>query len=68
MLVPDADGLSTAAVYAELDRLAGREALDPGPLSALAARRREPSAPALDNDLEPAALSLRPELEERSTP
>jgi 4-diphosphocytidyl-2-C-methyl-D-erythritol kinase len=63
VLVPQAEGLSTAAVYAELDRL-GRHAddLDPAPLRALARRPVAELAGALVNDLEPAALSLRPEL------
>jgi 4-diphosphocytidyl-2-C-methyl-D-erythritol kinase len=61
--VPAAEGLSTAAVYAEADRLpstraqldrAAVKALAPGPLAAL--------AHAMENDLEAAALSLRPEL------
>jgi 4-diphosphocytidyl-2-C-methyl-D-erythritol kinase len=66
LLVPDAEGLSTAAVYAELDRHGGwRERLEPERLRALARDAvsdpaRLPSA--LDNDLQPAALSLRPEL------
>jgi 4-diphosphocytidyl-2-C-methyl-D-erythritol kinase len=66
LLVPDAEGLSTAAVYAELDRQRGwRERLEPERLQALARDAvsdpaRLPSA--LDNDLQPAALSLRPEL------
>jgi 4-diphosphocytidyl-2-C-methyl-D-erythritol kinase len=49
VLVPQREGLSTAAVYAEFDRLGlGRDELgDPAPL---------------ENDLQPAALSLRPEL------
>jgi 4-diphosphocytidyl-2-C-methyl-D-erythritol kinase len=52
VLVPQAEGLSTAAVYAEFDRLGlGRAALDSEGLLA-----------ALENDLQPAALSLRPEL------
>lgn len=70
VLVPDPDGLSTAAVYAELDRIGGtRERLDPEPLRELAgAGRAGPAAPAdlaaaLENDLQPAALSLRPGLE-----
>lgn len=66
VLIPDADGLSTAAVYAELDRLhAGREALDPGPLERLAASAPDELGASLHNDLEPAALSLRPDLQER---
>ena len=37
VLIPDEDGLSTAAVYAELDRLGGtRDQLDPEPLRRLA--------------------------------
>ncbi len=66
VLIPDADGLSTAAVYAELDRLdAGRETLDPAPLERLAASAPDELGAALHNDLEPAALSLRPDLQER---
>jgi 4-diphosphocytidyl-2-C-methyl-D-erythritol kinase len=65
VLVPRAEGLSTAAVYAELDRLGefttdlNREELHEvvaGPLERLTA--------GLANDLQPAALSLRPDLEE----
>lgn len=62
VLVPCADGLSTRAVYAELDRRGGgRERLDPLPLRRLVT---DPAAlaAALENDLEPAALALRPEL------
>jgi 4-diphosphocytidyl-2-C-methyl-D-erythritol kinase len=62
VLVPCPDGLSTRAVYAELDRRGdAREVLDPAPLRQLAA---DPGAlaVALENDLEPAALALRPEL------
>jgi 4-diphosphocytidyl-2-C-methyl-D-erythritol kinase len=63
VLIPDEDGLSTATVYAELDRLDGtRERLDPGPLRELAG---SDPATALHNDLQPAALSLRPELQDR---
>lgn len=63
VLVPSERGLSTAMVFAELDRLrpqapppdaAGLAELAAGPLEALAG--------ALRNDLEAAALSLRPEL------
>ena len=63
---PQSAGLSsTAAVFAELDRLrpAGRAALDAGRAARARrwpARTRWPRA--LENDLEPAALSLRPEL------
>ena len=63
VLVPQARGLSSRAVYAEADRLgAGRPALDPGSLRALAARPLAELAAGLENDLEPAALALRPEL------
>jgi 4-diphosphocytidyl-2-C-methyl-D-erythritol kinase len=63
LLVPAAEGLSTAAVYAELDRLGGgREQLDPEPLRKLAGGTPQELAAGIENDLEPAALSLRPEL------
>jgi 4-diphosphocytidyl-2-C-methyl-D-erythritol kinase len=66
VLIPDEDGLSTGAVYAELDRLEGtRETLDPGPLRARAASGAAELAAALHNDLQPAALSLRPDLQSR---
>jgi 4-diphosphocytidyl-2-C-methyl-D-erythritol kinase len=66
VLVPDREGLSTAAVYAELDRLGGTRAnLDPEPLKRLAAAGPEELAAGLENDLQPAALSLRPELSTR---
>jgi 4-diphosphocytidyl-2-C-methyl-D-erythritol kinase len=56
VLVPQREGLSTAAVYAELDRThAWREELDHELVGRLA-----PGA--LENDLQPAALALRPEL------
>ena len=69
VLLPRREGLSTAAVYAELDRLrAGGElhprgALDPEPLRRLASGSVAEIAAGLENDLEAAALSLRPELE-----
>jgi 4-diphosphocytidyl-2-C-methyl-D-erythritol kinase len=61
VLLPQGEGLSTAVVYAEFDRLGGgREQLD---LDALRALGREMCLlPVLCNDLQPAALSLRPEL------
>lgn len=67
VLVPSDEGMSTGRVYAELDRLGGwRDGLDPEPLRRVAERSlSDPSVLAhhLENDLEPAALSLRPELE-----
>ena len=66
VLIPDEAGLSTAAVYAELDRLNGaREELDPEPLRELARAEAGELGAALHNDLQPAALSLRPELQTR---
>jgi 4-diphosphocytidyl-2-C-methyl-D-erythritol kinase len=66
VLIPDADGLSTAAVYAELDRLGGwRTELHPDALGRLAGSHPIELAAALENDLQRAALSLRPDLEER---
>jgi 4-diphosphocytidyl-2-C-methyl-D-erythritol kinase len=63
VLVPSAQGLRTGEVYAELDRLGGgRERLDPDPLRELAAGAPDRLGAALENDLEAAALSLRPEL------
>ena len=60
VLVAQEDGLSTPNVYAQLDRMQGwRDQLDPQPLRELA-RSFDPRA--LDNDLQPAALALRPEL------
>jgi 4-diphosphocytidyl-2-C-methyl-D-erythritol kinase len=71
VLLPGGGGLSTAAVFAEADRLGlGRE---PAELEDLAARLREVAgagasplayADLLVNDLEPAALSLRPDIGE----
>ncbi len=69
VLLPSGGGLSTAAVFAEADRLGlGR---DEEELSSLATRLREASAAGaspldyaelLANDLEPAARSLRPDI------
>ena len=69
VLLPGGGGLSTAAVFAEADRLGlGREA---GELDELASRLRETAGAGaspleypelLVNDLEPAALSLRPDI------
>ena len=66
VVVPDQEGLSTAAVYAELDRLdAARADLDAARLKDIAASAAGPRdlAAALENDLQRAALSLRPDLE-----
>jgi 4-diphosphocytidyl-2-C-methyl-D-erythritol kinase len=66
VLIPDTDGLSTAAVYAEVDRLGGtRDHLDPESLLAAAEAGPEAVAAALENDLQQAALSLRPDLQDR---
>jgi len=60
VLVPQDEGLSTAAVYAQLDRMEGwRRNLDPAPLRAAA---DGDIAAGLENDLQPATLALRPEL------
>jgi 4-diphosphocytidyl-2-C-methyl-D-erythritol kinase len=70
VLLPGGGGLSTAAVFAEADRLGlGREAAE---LEELAARLREAAGAGasplaypeglLVNDLEPAARSLRPDI------
>jgi 4-diphosphocytidyl-2-C-methyl-D-erythritol kinase len=82
VLVPQDEGLSTAAVYGELDRLRddadGSPSLAVGPSDAgpadrlateplrrLAAGSLDQIAAGLANDLQPAALSLRPELAEQ---
>jgi 4-diphosphocytidyl-2-C-methyl-D-erythritol kinase len=64
VVLPDGDGLSTAAVYAEYDRLGLGETLGtPDALfTALAEGYPEGLSGVLHNDLEPAALELRPEL------
>ena len=71
VLIPDPRGLSTAEVYAEADRLGvGRppEELEAarGRLAELAGTGASPLdyADRLENDLEPAALSLRPSIAE----
>ena len=71
VLIPDEQGLDTGAVYAEADRLGlGR---DPAELERLGAQVREAVAGGaspleyaelLTNDLEQAAVSLRPEIAE----
>jgi len=71
VLVPDREGLSTATVYAEVDRLRAcgrapkRTDLGPEPLRAIARLDAAGLAGALENDLQAAALSLRPALSER---
>jgi 4-diphosphocytidyl-2-C-methyl-D-erythritol kinase len=63
VLVPQAEGLSTAEVYAQLDRMDGwREQLDDEDVRA--AVDSDPSGweTAFENDLQQAALALRPEL------
>ena len=64
VVVPDGTGLSTAAVYAEYDRLGLGETLraPEGLFAALVDAYPEGLAGELHNDLEPAALDLRPEL------
>ena len=65
VLVPAATGLSTAAVYTEADRIpTTRERLDPDAVRGLAALAPAELAERLENDLEAAAVSLRPELED----
>lgn len=68
LLVPAAEGLPTPAVYAEADRLGTtRERLDPETVRATATLPLDRLAAALENDLEPAATALRPELIETRT-
>jgi 4-diphosphocytidyl-2-C-methyl-D-erythritol kinase len=64
VVVPDDEGLSTAAVYAEYDRLGLGEALRlPDDLfAALGDTEPDELALWLHNDLEPASLGLRPAL------
>jgi 4-diphosphocytidyl-2-C-methyl-D-erythritol kinase len=63
VLVPQSEGLSTAEVYAQLDRMAGwRERLDPDALRGLLDSHPSTWTAASENDLQPAALGLRPEL------
>ena len=61
LLVPQNPGLSTADVYAEFDRIGGgRREVD---LAALRSHTLEMALlPVLGNDLQPAALALRPQL------
>jgi 4-diphosphocytidyl-2-C-methyl-D-erythritol kinase len=63
VLVPDPEGLSTGDVFRELDREGGhRGHLDAHAVRGLAAADPETVAAALENDLEQAALALRPGL------
>ncbi|HET8673064.1 MAG TPA: 4-(cytidine 5'-diphospho)-2-C-methyl-D-erythritol kinase [Thermoleophilaceae bacterium] len=63
VLVPRDQGLSTADVYREADRIGStRDQLDPDRLRELAAGPLAALAAGVENDLEPAALSLRPEI------
>jgi 4-diphosphocytidyl-2-C-methyl-D-erythritol kinase len=63
VLAPAPEGLSTAAVYAEADRIPStRPRLDADAARRLAAAPLAALAHGLENDLEAAALSLRPEL------
>ena len=69
VIVPSSPGLATPQVYGEFDRLnAGRRVPEPEIpdelLAGLRAGDAEKLGASLDNDLEPAALSLRPDLGE----
>ena len=66
VLLPQDEGLSTADVYAEADRMGAiRPNVDPERLRAVTRGSLSVLAAAIENDLEPAALALRPELRER---
>jgi 4-diphosphocytidyl-2-C-methyl-D-erythritol kinase len=63
VLVPQAKGLATAEVYTQLDRMEGwREQLDPDAVRAILDSDPSSWDAVLENDLQPAALALRPEL------
>lgn len=63
VLIPQDEGLSTADVYRAADRIGSTRArLDADGLRTLARASLGDLAAALENDLEPAALDLRPEL------
>jgi 4-diphosphocytidyl-2-C-methyl-D-erythritol kinase len=65
VLMPSEDGLSTADVYKEADRIEStRETLDPERLRELAAGPLASLAAGVENDLQPAATSLRPDVGE----
>lgn len=66
LLVPDETGLSTLEVYAQADALGTTRAeLDAERVRELAAKPLPELAAVLENDLEGAAVSLRPELSDR---
>ena len=66
VLVADDDGLATADVYRRADELGTtRAALDPGRVREIASRPLFELAAVLENDLEAAAVALRPELAAR---
>jgi 4-diphosphocytidyl-2-C-methyl-D-erythritol kinase len=66
LLVPDEAGLSTPEVYAQADALGTTRAeLDAERVRAFAARPLDELAAVLENDLEDAAVSLRPDLSGR---
>lgn len=66
LLVPDDAGLSTAEVYARADELGTtRSELDPDHVREVAARPLYELAAVLENDLEAAAVSFRPQLAAR---
>ena len=69
LVVPNAEGLSTAEVYRAFDELAELpDTLDPGAvLGALAHADPIALGDALRNDLQPPALGLRPDLAETET-
>ncbi len=63
VLLPQEEGLSTADVYRAADAIGStRATLEPDRLRALARAPLGDLAAALENDLEPAALHLRPDL------
>jgi 4-diphosphocytidyl-2-C-methyl-D-erythritol kinase len=65
VLVPAGEGLHTRSVYDRLDRMGGgRGHLDPDRLRRLAGADPAELAGALENDLQDAALALRPELDD----
>jgi 4-diphosphocytidyl-2-C-methyl-D-erythritol kinase len=65
VLIPHEEGLSTADVYRTADDIdSTRARLDPAELRALAQQPLAELAGALENDLEPAALHLRPDLQD----